>query len=102
VLALSTRIETVRRMNLLFGVRAAQSEHWESLRRLLDDCALLAREVGVARSGELIAITAGIPSQELGTNLEMPNELPPGPPAVSPPPPASASEQVTPATDAGE
>jgi len=44
----------------------------------------------------------GQPGQELGTNLEMPNELPPGPPAVSPPPPASASEQVTPATDAGE
>ena len=29
----------------------------------------MAREHGVAQSGELIAITAGLPEQELGTNL---------------------------------
>jgi hypothetical protein len=29
----------------------------------------LAREQGLARSGEKIAITAGLPQQELGTNL---------------------------------
>ncbi len=69
VLAVSSRLETVRRMNLLFGVSATRAEPWESLRRLLDDSARLAREGGLARSGELIAVTAGLPSQELGTNL---------------------------------
>ncbi len=69
VLAVSSSIATVRRMNLLFGVRAVQAEPWESLRQLLDDCATLARDGGYASSGDLIAITAGLPSQELGTNL---------------------------------
>ncbi len=46
-----------------------QAEPWKSLRQLLDDCAALAREGGYAKSGDLIAVTAGLPSQELGTNL---------------------------------
>jgi pyruvate kinase len=69
VLAVSPRPETVRRLNLLFGVRCAIAEDWTSLRALLDDCARLARETGVAGSGDLIGITAGLPQQELGTNL---------------------------------
>jgi pyruvate kinase len=69
VLAISPRIETVRRMNLLFGVQAAQSEHGREIHDLLHDCAVLASRYGVARSGELIAITAGLPGEELGTNL---------------------------------
>jgi pyruvate kinase len=69
VLAVSPRPETVRRLNLLFGVQSVIAEDWTSLRDLLDDCARLAREQGVARSGDLIAITAGLPEQELGTNL---------------------------------
>jgi pyruvate kinase len=69
VLAVSPRIETVRRLQLLFGVSCVLAENWTSLRALLDDCARLARETGVAASGELIGITAGLPEQELGTNL---------------------------------
>jgi pyruvate kinase len=69
VLAISPRPETVRRLNILFGVRCVQSEVWGNLRDLLDDCARLAGEHGVAASGDLIAITAGLPEQELGTNL---------------------------------
>jgi pyruvate kinase len=69
VLAVSSRMQTVRRMNLLFGVQAAQAEEWTSLRQLLDDCARLARENGIASSGDRIAITAGLPGQRLGTNL---------------------------------
>jgi pyruvate kinase len=69
VLAVTPRLETVRRLNLLFGVRCALAEDWSSLRALLDSCAQLALEAGVARSGELIGITAGLPEQELGTNL---------------------------------
>ena len=70
VLALSERLETVRRMNLLFGISSAEApENWTSIRKLLDDCATLAREHGVAESGELVAITAGLPAQGVGTNL---------------------------------
>jgi pyruvate kinase len=69
VLAISPRIETVRRLRLLFGVTAVLSDHETEVRGLLDDCAALAAEHGIARSGELIAITAGLPEQELGTNL---------------------------------
>lgn len=69
VLAVSPRIETVRRLNLLFGIKCEIAEDWDGITALLRDCARLARESGVARSGELIAITAGLPDQELGTNL---------------------------------
>lgn len=69
VLAVSPRIETVRRLNLLFGVTAVLSEHEDDIRSLLDECAALAARHGIARPGDLIAITAGLPEQELGTNL---------------------------------
>jgi pyruvate kinase len=69
VLAVSSSLATVRRMNLLFGVQAAQAPEWSSLRRLLDDCAVMAREQGIAKSGDRVAITAGLPAQSLGTNL---------------------------------
>ncbi len=69
VLAISPRIETVRRLNLLFGVTAALSDHETEVRGLLDGCAALAARHGIAEPGDLIAITAGLPEQELGTNL---------------------------------
>jgi pyruvate kinase len=69
VLAISPRLETVRRLNLLFGVECVIAEDWTSLRALLDDCARLASIEGVAKSGELIGITAGLPEQDLGTNM---------------------------------
>ena len=69
ILAISQRIETVRRLNLLFGVRCAQHGQWRELRDLLDQSAAIARREGVAKPGELIAVTAGLPDQGLGTNL---------------------------------
>jgi pyruvate kinase len=69
VLAISPRIETVRRLGLLFGITAVLSDHDTEVRGLLDSCAEMAGRYGIARSGELIAITAGLPDQELGTNL---------------------------------
>ncbi len=69
VLAVSPRIETVRRLNLLFGVQCVIAEEWTGITQLLEDCSRLARETGVAKSGDLIGITAGLPRQELGTNL---------------------------------
>jgi pyruvate kinase len=78
VLALSPRVETVRRLNLLFGVTAVLSEHEPGIRGLLDDCATLAATHGVANPGDLIAITAGLPNQELGTNLFEVHRVPEG------------------------
>jgi pyruvate kinase len=69
VLAISPRTETVRRLSLLFGVTAVLDEAETEVRGLLQDCARLAAQHGVAESGDLIAITAGLPDQEMGTNL---------------------------------
>jgi pyruvate kinase len=69
VLAVSPRIETVRRLNLLFGVQCATADEWTGIGALLAECSDLARETGVANSGDLIGITAGLPDQDLGTNL---------------------------------
>ncbi len=69
VLAVSPRIETVRRLRLLFGVECALATEWTSLRTLLGDCAALAKQTGVASTGDLIGVTAGLPEQGLGTNM---------------------------------
>jgi pyruvate kinase len=69
VLAVSPYIETVRRLSLLFGVTAVQSDFGTELRSLLGHCAGLAAKHGIAAPGELVAITAGLDGQELGTNL---------------------------------
>jgi pyruvate kinase len=69
VIALSERIETVRRLNLLFGVTSASYEEPATLNELIEGCALRARELGIAASGDLIGVTAGLPDQSLGTNL---------------------------------
>lgn len=69
VLAVSPRIETVRRLNLLSGVTAVLSEHDADIRDLLRSCAALALRHGVAEPGDRVAIVAGLPDQELGTNL---------------------------------
>ena len=69
VLAVSPYIETVRRLSLLFGVTAVQSDFGTELRSLLGHCAGLAAKHGIAAPGELVAIPAGLDGQELGTNL---------------------------------
>ena len=69
VLAVSPRIETVRRLNLLFGVKAVLDDNTSEIRNLLHDSASLAAQHGVAKRGDLVGIVAGLPDQELGTNL---------------------------------
>jgi len=69
VIAVSPKMSTVRRLNLLFGVRSVLGPDWTSLRKLLDECAVIAQDCGVASPGDRIAVTAGLPEQELGTNL---------------------------------
>jgi pyruvate kinase len=69
ILALCPRPETARRVNLLWGVSAAYNEEPDTLEELLADCADRAKEHGLASSGDLIGVTAGMASQRLGTNL---------------------------------
>jgi pyruvate kinase len=69
VLAVSPYIETVRRVSLLFGITAVQSDFGTELRSLLGHCAGEAAKHGIAEPGDLVAITAGLDGQELGTNL---------------------------------
>jgi pyruvate kinase len=69
VLAVSPRIETVRRLNLLFGVKPVLDDQTSEIRNLLHDCAALAARYEVAKRGDLVGIVAGLPDQELGTNL---------------------------------
>jgi pyruvate kinase len=69
VLAVSPHPKTARRMALLFGVHSAVAPNADGVLSMLDQCADLAREHGVAKSGDLVAIIAGAPAQKLGTNL---------------------------------
>jgi pyruvate kinase len=69
VLAVSPRLDTVRRLSLLFGVTAVHAEHEADIREVLEHCAELAARHGIAESGELIGIVAGLPDHGLGTNL---------------------------------
>jgi pyruvate kinase len=69
VIAVSPSPATVRRVNLLFGISSVLGPEWSSLSKLLDECAQIAKDQGAAASGDKIAVTAGLPSQELGTNL---------------------------------
>ena len=70
VLALSERIETVRRVNLLFGVQVRSARRAPEPRRTPGvECRAGARVRLRAGSGDLIGITAGLAGQGLGTNL---------------------------------
>ncbi|MEX0993602.1 MAG: pyruvate kinase [Solirubrobacterales bacterium] len=69
VIALSPRPETVRRLNLLFGVVPALHEEPKTINELLESCAEHAKQMGLVKSGDLIGITAGLGGQQLGTNL---------------------------------
>jgi pyruvate kinase len=70
VLALSPRRDVIRRCQLLWGVRAAVHEESDSTLDLLESCAQAAVRAGLARPGDQIGITAGLPPGKAGgTNL---------------------------------
>ena len=70
VLAISPRIETVRRLSLLFGVTAVLSDtRTERAQPARATARSSPPSTASPHSGDLIAITAGLPDQELGTNL---------------------------------
>jgi pyruvate kinase len=69
-LALSPRIETVRRCALYWGVRGELNEEPDDTAALLDVCAAAAKRRGLCEPGDKIGITAGLPVGKAGgTNL---------------------------------
>ena len=70
VLALSPRLDVVRRCQLLWGVHPRLHEEPLDTLALLDACAQVAVEAGFAEKGDKIGITAGLPAGRAGgTNL---------------------------------
>jgi pyruvate kinase len=70
VLALSPRLDIVRRCQLLWGVTAAVHEEPRETIDLIDTCADAAKHEGLAEPGDKIGITAGLPAGKSGgTNL---------------------------------
>ncbi len=70
VLALSPRLDIVRRCQLLWGVTAALHDEPQETIDLIDTCADAAKHEGLAEPGDKIGITAGLPAGKSGgTNL---------------------------------
>jgi pyruvate kinase len=64
ILALSPNRRTVRRLSVVWGVHCVETEDAASLEDMVDRACIIAYQEGLARPGDRIAITAGIP---LGT-----------------------------------
>jgi pyruvate kinase len=70
VLALSPRLDVVRRCRLLWGVHPRLHEEPLDTLDLIEACAKVAVEAGFAERGDKIGITAGLPAGSAGgTNL---------------------------------
>jgi pyruvate kinase len=70
VLALAQSLDVVRRCALLWGVQGVLHEEPEDTLDLLDACAQEAVKAGLAKPGDQIGITAGLPPGKAGgTNL---------------------------------
>jgi pyruvate kinase len=69
-LALSPRIETVRRCAIYWGVRGELNDEPDDTAALLDVCTQAAKSLRLCEPGEKIGITAGLPVGKAGgTNL---------------------------------
>jgi pyruvate kinase len=67
VFAFSPGKETVRRCGLMWGVQAAAMKRCETTEELIAECAKRVLELGWARRGQRVGITAGLPSGRPGT-----------------------------------
>ena len=67
IYALSPGRETVRRCNLMWGVRAALQQRHDVTEALIADAARVVVELGWCRPGQRVGITAGLPSGRPGT-----------------------------------
>jgi pyruvate kinase len=65
-LALSPRMDVVRRCSIYWGVKAELQEEPHDTPELLEVCSEQAKAHGVAEAGDKIGITAGLPAGEAG------------------------------------
>ena len=64
ILALSPNLRTVRRLSVVWGIHCVESPDAVNLEDMVDRACVIAYQEGLARPGDRIAITAGVP---LGT-----------------------------------
>ncbi|HEV7274770.1 MAG TPA: pyruvate kinase [Devosiaceae bacterium] len=64
ILALSPNLRTARRLSIVWGIHCVETEDAVNLEDMVDRACVIAYREGLARPGDRIAITAGIP---LGT-----------------------------------
>ncbi len=77
VLAITTRERVVRRLSLVWGLTPLLTSEYQSIEELYDDASQIATNAGVARSGDLVIITAGVPFATAGnTNMLKVHEIP--------------------------
>ena len=67
IYALSPGKETVRRCNMMWGVRAASMRRFEVTEQLIADACRRVIELGWCKAGQRIGVTAGLPSGRPGT-----------------------------------
>ncbi len=61
ILCLSHSLATARRMQLVYGVRALHVENMTSFRKTVDMAVQMAEQRGLAKKGQRLVITAGVP-----------------------------------------
>jgi pyruvate kinase len=64
---LSPGRETVRRCQLMWGVKAAPMKRFEITEELIGECARRILELGWCKRGDRVGITAGLPSGSPGS-----------------------------------
>jgi pyruvate kinase len=70
VLALSPRLDVVRRCQIYWGVQPLQRDEPRETPELLEMCAEAVMGAGFAAAGDKVGLTAGLPAgQSGGTNL---------------------------------
>jgi pyruvate kinase len=70
VLCLTSNENTMRRCSLAYGIRAAQLPELKSFAETVEHATRMAGELGIAKKGERIVITAGVPFGTSGsTNI---------------------------------
>jgi pyruvate kinase len=70
IIALSPILATARRLSLVWGLHCVAGEEPHTLEEMIDHACKVAREIGFARPGQRIIVTAGVPLGTPGaTNL---------------------------------
>lgn len=67
IIAITPHEETIRRMQLYWGVEALQGDSYENSDQMVDHAIHVALAKGAIQSGDLVVVTAGVPSGSTGT-----------------------------------